>query len=205
MEYIDKIFYINLDKRLDRKEQFLEECRKMEINQEKVERFSAISIPDTPALGCTYSHLDVVKIARDRHYKNVLIFEDDFEFVVEKEKLYSSLEYFFNKNLDYRVLMLSYNIENPENITKIDEILSTTTNAHAASGYIVNCVYFDELIACLSYGAEMLYQTGQHWNYTNDQIWKKLQGDKWFIFNDRIGKQRESYSDLAKAVVNYGI
>jgi hypothetical protein len=39
----------------------------------------------------------------------------------------------------------------------------------------------------------------------NDQIWKLLQGGKWFIFNERIGRQREGYSDLSKRVIKYDV
>ena len=49
----------------------------------------------------------------------------------------------------------------------------------------------------------MLERTGEHWNYINDQISKTIQGEKWFIFNKRMGIQRESYSDLANMVINY--
>lgn len=82
---------------------------------------------------------------------------------------------------------------------KVNDLISTTTNSSNAAGYLVNSSAYDELIYWLSYGSEMLEKTREHWNYINDQIWKKMQGDnKWFIFNQRFGKQRDSYSDLSK-------
>lgn len=79
---------------------------------------------------------------------------------------------------------------------RINDLISYTRDASNAAGYIVNESCYDELIYWLSYGAENLKKTGEHWNYINDQIWKKLQGDKWFVFNERMGKQRSSFSDL---------
>jgi hypothetical protein len=40
--------------------------------------------------------------------------------------------------------------------------------------------------------------------YAIDQYWKLLQpNSKWYIFYPKIGKQRESFSDILKTNVNY--
>ena len=189
-----------MDKRVDRLTEFMNEYLRMELPSEKLERFLAVYDPVQPYLGCTKSHLEVLKIARERQYKNVLVFEDDFDFIVDRGTLDYSLKSFFDKNLDFKVLMLSFYSKGS---IKYDELVSITTDAQTASGYIVNCNYFDELINCLEFGAKMLKETDAHWLYINDQVWKKLQGDKWFHFNNRIGVQRESYSDLSGCVVDY--
>ena len=78
---IDFIFYINLEKRTDRREQIEMELKKMEIT---AERF--VGIPFEPGIvGCGKSHLEVLKLAKDRKYKNVLILEDDFTFLVDRK------------------------------------------------------------------------------------------------------------------------
>ena len=79
MDYIDGIFYINLDKRADRRYEIEEELNKMEL---PFERFTAIETPGRGILGCGYSHLSVFKMAKERKYRNVLIFEDDFYFLI---------------------------------------------------------------------------------------------------------------------------
>lgn len=175
MENIDRIFFINLDKRTDRLAEFTAECKKINLPMEKIERFSAISVPTKPYLGCTTSHLEVIKLAKDRGYSNVLIFEDDFEFLVDSDLLEKRLSDFFNKKLDFKVLMLAYHVIESK---PFDEFVSTTTNAQTGSGYIVNCRYFDELIDTFEFGCKMLTLTDSHWLYINDQVWKKLQGDK---------------------------
>ena len=82
---IDHIFYINLDKRKDRRVEIEQELNKMEL---PFERFKAIETPGRGILGCGLSHLSVFKLAKERKYKNVLIFEDDFYFLISKPELY---------------------------------------------------------------------------------------------------------------------
>lgn len=195
-DYIDKIFLINLDKRKDRLEDFMREYKRLNLDLSKLERFSAIYRPDNPCIGCTLSHLEVIKISKERGYKNVIIFEDDFDFLVDYDTFNNRLLEFFSFNIDFKVVMLAYScVDNP---VKLNHLISTTNDSSNAAGYLVNSSVYDELIFWLSYGSEMLEKTGEHWNYINDQIWKKIQGDKWFIFNDRLGKQRDSYSDLSR-------
>lgn len=197
MDKIDHIFLINLDKREDRLAEFMGEIEKVNLDTDKFERFPAIYRPDLPSLGCTLSHLEVIKIAKERGYQNILIFEDDFTFLVNKHEFNSRLSNFFDKNLDFKVLMLSYYIYDTHPATKYDELISSISYAAFASGYIVNQSCYDELIEHLSYGAKMLELTSEHWNYINDQIWRLSQENGgWFIFNEKIGTQRESFSDV---------
>lgn len=199
MENIDKFFVINLDKREDRLKEFQEECNKYGLDVSKYERFSGFNRPDMPAVGCTLSHAEVLKIAKNRGYKNIIIFEDDFMFTVEKDYFYEKLNEFFDMNIPFGVLMLEYCTFDK---TVINDLVSYTTTASGAAGYIVNHTMFDDLINCLTHGAEMLERTGEHWNYINDQVWKRLQGERWLIFNKRIGQQRPSFSDLKNSFVS---
>jgi len=54
--HIDHIFYINLDKREDRKELMNCELEKYKLN---AERFPAVFNPNNGLVGCGYSHLRV--------------------------------------------------------------------------------------------------------------------------------------------------
>ena len=87
---IDHIFYINLEERVDRKNLIEIELNKFDL---KYERFPAIK-DEMGIYGCGLSHLSVLKLAKERGYKNVLIFEDDFTFLVSKEEF----ETFLNEN-----------------------------------------------------------------------------------------------------------
>jgi GR25 family glycosyltransferase involved in LPS biosynthesis len=206
-ENIDKIFVINLDHRQDRLKEFLVEFKKMGYPEDKLERFSGILDKGNPPLGCLKSHLSILKIARDRGYKKIIIFEDDFEFILEDSlDLYNNLNDFFSRKLDFKVLMLSYNIMEPPK--PIDDLVGITRNVQTASGYLVNMDYSHELIDYLEYGREMLEKEGETLKhlYANDQIWKKTQqDDKWYYFIDRVGKQRKSYSNIEGQIVNYEV
>ena len=91
--YFDKVFYINLPHDTNRNEAILKQFEKFNIqNYERVEGFELTELPDISqyrnfnkfdrryvlgSLGCRLSHLQVVKTAKERGYKRVLIFEDD--------------------------------------------------------------------------------------------------------------------------------
>jgi len=110
--YFDKIFYINLAKDVDRNNNLLSQFNKFDITN--FERFDAISFTDIPepkywrnfnkidnkyilnSLGCRASHLEVVKIAKERSYKKILIFEDDIQILENPSQLLSINENILN-------------------------------------------------------------------------------------------------------------
>jgi len=125
---IDKIFIINLETRPDRKEQIINEMNKHNISTNEYEIFNAIrpSIQDVNiwntrycehvrkdvnprnftgycqgCLGCLQSHVEVCKLALTRGYKNILILEDDTEFIDNFNKLEE-----YSKQISYNYDML---------------------------------------------------------------------------------------------------
>jgi GR25 family glycosyltransferase involved in LPS biosynthesis len=191
-------FYINLDRRLDRRTQFEEECVRMGID---VERFPAVTHA-VPALGCTMSHLAVLKEARQRGYESVCIFEDDFEFLISKEE-YATLLTNLPENFD--VVMLGWYLYQT---APYNEHFGKVLDATTASGYIVHSRFYDRLIANLE-EAVTLFQRNIHTydvvsKYINDQYWRRLQPTaNWFYALKRTGKQRGSFSDLVGSYVTY--
>ena len=197
--HIDGVFFINLDRRVDRLAEISEELSLMGIEGE---RFSAVD-RSPGILGCGLSHLSVLKLARERGYRNVLIFEDDFTFLVSKEVFWRQIRMFFDTIVDYDVVMLSYNAEESMNH---NELCFRVLSASTASGYIVNSRFFDALIRLYEEAMPLLESTGKHWIYANDQVWKRLQPDaKWYGFCLRLGKQRRSYSDNSLQVMDFGL
>jgi GR25 family glycosyltransferase involved in LPS biosynthesis len=197
---IDKIIYINLEKRKDRREEIESELDKIEL---PYERFNAVERKMGLA-GCGYSHLEVLKIAKRKNYKNILILEDDFMFLVSKEEFENQLTQFFDIVTQYDVCMISYNVLQNEPVSETD-VVKRLLEAQTASGYIVNNHYYDKLIELYEKNIPILEQTGMHWIYANDQVWKPLQKqDKWYYFTTRIGKQRPGYSDNAGCFSNEG-
>lgn len=189
-------FYINLDHRNDRKEQFEEECRKMNLT---VERFPAV-LKSPGALGCAHSHRNLIRLARERKYPYVIVFEDDFEFLVSRETFDCILN---SLPSDYDVVMLSYDLQQSE---PYNEDFGRVLEVQSASGYIVSSRFYDTLLETWDKAVENYDNNPHcHWLYINDQSWKPLQPvSRWYYSIVRVGKQRPSWSDLSQAFVDYG-
>ena len=202
MEFIGAIIYINLDYRKDRRFQMEQEFARMGIRDAK--RFNAIP-HEYGLIGCMQSHLAVLELAKKNGYKNILIFEDDFEFMVSKEDLDSDVRNVLGPGLQYDVLMLGYNMKKSAPLASHKTIFKVI-DAQTASAYIVHESFYDTLIKCYRDALPLLKSTKLWDTYANDQVWKKLQPDaRWYAFTTRMGKQRESYSDTTRRVENYGV
>lgn len=199
---IDKIVYINLDKRPDRKQSIESQLGEYTL-LDKSERFAAIDYPKFGIYGCGMSHLSVIKDAKKNGYKNVLILEDDFVFLVEPAVFESELAQFFDANIEFDICMISYVLIRGTTVSE-HPFITRIQEAQTASGYIVNSSYYDTMIALYEDAMPKLLSTRRHWEYANDQIWKKLQiQDNWFCFKTRIGKQMDGYSNNANAFMSY--
>lgn len=199
---IDKIIYINLNHRQDKKDRI--EAHLHEYNL-PFERFEAIHYPNFPCYGCGCSHLQVLKLAKQQQYKNVLILEDDFAFNVDKNTLESQLQEFFNyiktNQITWDVCKLSYNLQHFQHIDNC--VVNKTLCSQAASGYLVNSSYYDKLIDLYEKALPLLLETSQHWIYANDIVWKQLQlSDNWFHFKTRLGIQLNGLSDISNVFVD---
>jgi hypothetical protein len=201
--YVDHLFYINLARREDRRLHIESQLTSYGITE--YERFDAFDRPGEGIVGCGYSHLAVLKLARERKYTNVLIMEDDFRFVVSPEEFEAQIVQFFESPVanDYDVCMLGYNLHESSECPG-HPFLTRVQYAQTASAYIVNARYYDELIELYEWAIPLLEKTGQHWVYANDVVWKDLQAtDKWYCFTNRIGRQLSGFSDNAGRYMEY--
>jgi hypothetical protein len=95
-DFIDEAYYINLDHRTDKKEIIENHFNEMGIGQfvKRKKAFfpSDLGYPqlengkyEALAYGkcCMYSHIEVIKEAKQKGFKNVLIFEDDAKFYTD--------------------------------------------------------------------------------------------------------------------------
>jgi len=184
------VFYINLEERTDRRELIEKELQEYGIT--KYERFNAHSHKNG-SVGCGMSHQNVLKIAKERKYKRILIFEDDFKFLVSKNEFEENMNKL--KNVNFDVCFLSYNLREYSEVDEYDFLLKAI-KCHTTSGYIINEQHYDKLINELEVSIPLLEQTDYHWIYACDVIWHKFQlVDNYYCFKTRIGKQREGYSN----------
>ncbi len=185
--------YINLDRRTDRRDEFEREILPYGI---AVERFTAIE-HEEGIVGCGKSHLAVLKRAKMENWPEVLIFEDDFQFLVTPEKFHEVLDTL--KTEEFDVCMLAYNLHQIQTYCK-DKGLGKVRFAQTASAYIVRQHYYDTLIELYEWAIPQLETTRMHWVYANDIVWRDLQEhDTWLYVLERIGRQRPGYSDNAKS------
>jgi glycosyl transferase family 25 len=195
MENIEKIIYINLDKREDRKKEITEQFLNIKLPEEKIIRFSAIetSYPNT---GCNLSHAGVLRLAHKMNLKNVLILEDDCNFIDDMILINNNLQRFFTDIKDWDVLLFTE--------TKIKEpvngYLSICVNTTNACGYLVNNHMFLKLAQLFEDMAVFLDLTQFHWEFQNDIVWNRfMDTKKWYCFNKRLVYQRPGFSDLSNA------
>jgi hypothetical protein len=78
---VDVAYYINLEHRLDRKEEILGEMSRIGFPMEKVERIDAVYDKDRGHLGCSKSHIKTLERFIASGHSNCIVLEDDFEFV----------------------------------------------------------------------------------------------------------------------------
>ena len=198
MENIAKIIYINLDKRPDRREAMEQEFVKMGIPLEMVTRFPAVYNP-LNGLGCLRSHLEVLKLAKEKQYENVWIMEDDFTFTVDMEYVDKTLKQLFTKNPPFESAMFAY-IHKQDPIPPIDKVkypnIFRIVESQTASSYLVKQHFYDNLINLFEDAYHQLLHTGAHWLYANDQVWKLYQRNHvWYCVSPSFGKQRPEIRD----------
>lgn len=194
MNHIDKVVYINLNKREDRRIHIETILAKHDIS---AQRFAAIE-HSHGLYGCGLSHLSVLKMARDNSWKNVLILEDDIIFNTTSPT--KSIAQLFESDLDFDVFMLDVNLQKSE-MTSEDWLLRVRY-AHCAGAYIVQSHYYQKLIDLYEWALPLLLETGMHWVYANDAVWGKLQEtDKWYTFKEQICKQIAGYSDTKNMII----
>jgi glycosyl transferase family 25 len=197
MNHIDKVVYINLAKRQDRRTHIESLLSEYGIS---ADRFEAIE-HSHGLYGCGLSHLAVLKMAKDYEWKNVLILEDDILINKSPEEFRQDLSRFFEEGpAEFDVCMLDINLQRSEPAEQ--DWLLRVRYAHCAGAYIVNAHYYQTLIDLYEWALPLLLQTGMHWVYANDAVWGRLQeADRWFTFKSQLCRQMAGYSDTKNVMI----
>jgi len=192
-DFIEKIVYINLSKRVDRRDHI----EKMtSIFGNKVIRFEAI-VDKPGCIGCSKSHIEVLKMAIQNNWKNVLVLEDDVDW---NDNIYSIPRLEKITSSDYDVVLLG------GMRVKICNETFKLKQASAASSYLVNRHYFTKLLYNFEEGLFNLIESPIHGKYKCpgrsafhlDVYWMKLmEEDLWYIIIPNLIYQIDGYSDLS--------
>lgn len=180
INYIDHIIYINLDNRDDRRRNICKSLAEFNFKNDQISRFPAFRT-NPGFYGAHHSHIEALKLALSKKYKNVLILEDDIIFSVSKTELNHDLEYIFEEFHDqWDVIMFSCNPSQVETY-KNDNVLGRIRKTQGAAAYLVNGPYIQKLLNNFERAYPKLCTSGQHWNYLHDVCWQSLQKtDNWF-------------------------
>lgn len=165
--YFDNIFIINLDHRADKWKLVTSELNKVGIT--KYERFSAIKPnledvseiykkniaarnnsdgPDETyivgVMGCKLSHIEVIKLAKERHYKRVLVLEDDVAFRKDATHIFTNAVQQLSTLPTWHMIYFTGNHGN--RFTKVAPNLIKLRGSHSTVGYGASERIYDEII-----------------------------------------------------------
>lgn len=211
-DFFDKIFYINLDSRTDRRELMEEQFKKFNI---KAERFPAVNLtkednqdlvergckfydderPDyAPRIkSCTLSHLTILFRSKIMGYKNVLIFEDD---AVIEDNVFEELSKCVDDlgKVDWGIFYLGCNpfeyYKETENIGKVNR----ATTCHSVA---LNSTFYDEILNNVSFFRRYPCIDGYYGHLGNKKDGKVYMSLKNLVY------QRSSFSDIEGHDVDY--
>lgn len=196
-EFIDKVVYINLDHRQDRRDIMKKFFDEGKIPEDKIHRFPAVKRKNG-ALGCIESHAEVLRLAKRNKWKNVLILEDDLQWL-NFEEGYKQLEELVEKP-DWNVIMLVGWYSN----YKFPRIY----NAANTGAYLVNSNYYDKLLANREESVKKIRSfnfliAGNQSKWNADVWWNRIMKvDIWYAIYPCICCQTNTYSDISKTTYN---
>tara|TARA_B110000211_G_C14037235_1_gene535153 strand:+ start:642 stop:1382 length:741 start_codon:yes stop_codon:yes gene_type:complete len=203
------LYYINLEKRKDRKKHIEEQLKKIDYPKNKINRIDAISMENRKT-ACTLSHIKAIEEGLNQDDEYIIVLEDDFEWKYDKEKTLNILNNAINTE-NWNIIILSCNGTSE----KYSKYLNKVIDCQTRSGYIIKKMYIPILLKVWREAANIrikynVNKNNSYKNYNNkntagDIVWKKLQNDNWFSTNPILGKQMKSYSDIEEKVVDYKV
>jgi GR25 family glycosyltransferase involved in LPS biosynthesis len=154
--FFDKIFCINLQKRVDRWQESEKVFLELAIN-DIVTRYNAIDYSDEESIsprdrgrcGCAQSFLNVVKTAKEQNCNNVLIFEDDIKLHKTKDFIFKVMQDCIKElPYDWEFFYLSANPLNHVSncVLPFSENLRIVTSAFCCHAVAINANAYDMLL-----------------------------------------------------------
>lgn len=208
-ELVDAILIINLKHRQDRLEESLNILKESNIEMSKVRIIDATYIPSNGAKGCSHSHYNAIKHAKEHDYKNVLILEDDFKWNLPFEKIEKRLCLTVEKNPDWKVLQLSWGLNNYKKRASlvpgnkfIRRLCHPLRGSWLTTAYFVNACMYDMLIQNFfeSYEKQNIEREKSFYRWVLDRYWWKVQRQvDWDIFIPKLVVPRDpNDTDIVK-------
>ena len=196
------LFIINLDERKDKYQEILKELNKVQLEKYKfkIERFSAIK-EEKGWIGCALSHIEILKIARERNFKEVIVLEDDNVFIDSQIKnIEKTLDWLFSNKEKWEIFMGNQTFSN------IKEVYSAKKGIVKSIGKTTNFMIYQKITYNSIINHEELYLAE-----INNNSGKKLVNAIDRIIRNKllvtrvpfITSQRASYSDIERKKISY--
>ena len=191
-DYFDKIYCINLDEATDRWNKCLEQFDKYNI---EVERFPAVR-PDEGLngllrgeIGVMRSNYQIIKKSKECGFKNVLIIEDDFEFVDNFNVLFDTLIRKVPDDWDF----LYFGGNHLGGLYMINENIAKMFNTYALHTFSVKNTMYDLILNTLPDEKKQVDV------YYGDM----MKNCNAYVFRPHLSYQREGYSFIQGGFQNY--
>lgn len=203
-DFIEKVIYINLESRPDRKDDILEALGNIEIPYQKIIRFNAVE--KTPGfLGCALSHAAVMKMIMKNGWGPVLVVEDDNNFYHDDEHIRQANVFLSSlQEKDWDVALLGGNYyfvyDHQPEIYSLSLKFSYCINA-----YIVNRGYAETLYHAFNDSVRQITAGDEpDESKSIDVVWNILmEKDNWFGLYPCIAYQARGFSDIRGVSLNY--
>lgn len=184
--FFSKIYCINRASRTDRWEKFQIEFAKLGL---EVERFNAVEGGEK---GCMLSHVNVIRDAKQKRYKRILILEDDVEFIVTDLQYYADL-FSMLELMNWHLLYFGANCT--QKLKKNNLFTYTAKGCLCAHAYAVNETIMPQIVSDARENKIKVIDT-----YYLSRIQTR---GKSFITSKFCANQRPDYSDIQNYPVNY--
>lgn len=205
---------INLEHRIDRRNECIEELAKFNLKINEAHFFKAKYVENLGALGCSLSHAMLLsEFLYNSNKPYILVLEDDFQ-LNENIHLFQVIDQAITHAKSWNVFLLGHNGALPIELAPM-KTARKIINAQTTSGYLVNRLYAVKLISYFFRSAELLakYKNLPSPNkeiakskFSCDILWKELQiCDNFWATFPAIIKQRKSFSDIENKLVDYGV
>lgn len=207
LDYFDRVAIINLAERSDRREETVQEFRRIgwTIENDKIKFFNAIrpmeadGFPSVGVRGCYLSHYNVVKQAKCDNLSNILIMEDDIAFIKNIDKCAYDLATGLEKTR-WGILYLGHEYQ-PE-IPSGNLLEKLYTPLPLAHFYAINSRIYDRFLDFL----EQLLQRKpgdpmggpMHYDGAISTFRMQNQDIETYVVMPSLGYQRSSCTDLHK-------
>jgi len=194
-----KGFYINLKHREDRKKHIEDNIIKYSFFS-NIERMDAI-YNNNGDVGCGLSHIKCINELKKLNDEYYLILEDDFQILNEHNFLEFEKKFEKIKNLSWDLIVLT-----PSGNTihrNYYENFHRINNNQTTTAYIIKHEMLEIIENLFNEGVENLLKNKNPHEWVIDQIWKRIQNEKVFLYyKDIFAGQLPGYSDIGKRMVN---